>query len=505
MKSFLKKFFARWKSPVIVKRDYLAAVHNRLTHDWIAGTTSADAELRSGAKILRARCRDLERNNDYARRYFKLLENNVLGSEGVVLQMKIREPKQINGKWTDGYDVLANQIIEESWSRWGESRLCSVTRQYTWQDLQRLVLRSTARDGFVLVRKHYTERAAPYYFAIEPIEADLLDIDHNATLPNGGVIRLGVEYDEMGAPSYYHLLRHHPGEMYQPRSGPGAPWRERVPASEMLCIYMPERIGQSVGVPWLASSMLRLKHLASYEEAEVTAARVAAGKMGFLVAQANATGAGYSGAETPSGNKYMDVEPGSIEILPQGYSIASFDPSHPSTAFGDFVKSCLRGISSGLGVSYNSLANDLENVNYSSIRAGLIEEREEWKSIQRWFVQWFITPVFSDWLRMAASSGALTNGRITLPATKLDKWNQPTWIARRWPWVDPLKDMQASVLAVEKGFASRRSVIAESGGDIEDTFRDLAADDALAEQYGIDFSSTNSGAEKTGALTEDEK
>jgi capsid protein len=50
-----------------------------------------------------------------------------------------------------------------------------------------------------------------------------------------------------------------------------------------------------------------------------------------------------------------------------------------------------------------------------------------------------------------------------------------------------LKDMQASVLSVEKGFSSARHIIAEGGGDIEDVYSDQAADKQLAEQYGLDF------------------
>jgi hypothetical protein len=90
---------------------------------------------------------------------------------------------------------------------------------------------------------------------------------------------------------------------------------------------------------------------------------------------------------------------------------------------------------------------------------------------------------------MAAVAGALNNNEngLTLPAAKLAKWNQPEWKPRRWDWVDPLKDLQASVLAVEKGFKSRRSIISEGGGDIEDVFGDLNADEELANEYGLDF------------------
>jgi len=47
------------------------------------------------------------------------------------------------------------------------------------------------------------------------------------------------------------------------------------------------------------------------------------------------------------------------------------DSDYPHQMYSAFVKAHLQGIASGLGISYHALANDLEGVNYSSIRAGV--------------------------------------------------------------------------------------------------------------------------------------
>lgn len=468
------------------QRNFHGADLSRLTSDWLASNSSADTEMRGSLKLLRNRCRELERNNDYARRYLKLVINNVLGHCGIGLQMKIRERVRKNDLWVERYDTLANSIIEDSFRNWCCSKFCTIAKNRTWVDVQKIVLRSVARDGAVLIRKHYP-KDNPFHFAIEPIEIDQLDDQYNCTHPDGSVSKLGIRRSAAGEILSYWINRDHPGELFQMRAA--GRWVEPVPADRIIHLYDPERIGQSTGVPWLISSMVRLKNLGAYEESEVVASRISAAKMGFLIPNATATG-GYAGDSDGKGNKYMEVEPGSIETLPRGYDFKSFDPTHPSTAFKDFVKATLRGISAGLGVSYTSLANDLESVNYSSIRAGLLEEREEWKTVQQWFISWFIQPVFEEWLLMSATAGALKNseGGPTLPAAKFDKWNQPEFKPRRWDWVDPLSDLQASVLAVEKGFKSRRQIISEGGGDIEDTFGDIKADEDLAEEYDLDFS-----------------
>ena len=80
----------------------------------------------------------------------------------------------------------------------------------------------------------------------------------------------------------------------------------------------------------------------------------------------------------------------------------------------------------------------------------------------------------------------ILNGTLNLPAAKLEKFNAPDWKPRRWAWVDPEKDINAQIKAVENHFKSKRQVIAESGGDIEDVYKDIKRDEELAEDVGLE-------------------
>jgi len=219
--------------------------------------------------------------------------------------------------------------------------------------------------------------------------------------------------------------------------------------------------------------------------------------MGWLLKE---NSEGYTGEEDPADlNVLMEAEPGTIEELPSGMKFQEWNPSHPTTAYKDFVKTCLRGISAGLGVSYNMLANDLEGVNYSSIRAGVLEEREHFKKVQQWFTDSFVSPVFESWLE----SSILAN-HFPFNINRFDKMNAPQWKPRRWAWVDPLKDLQANVQAVEAGLKSRRSIVAESGGDVEDVFDQIAMDKQLAEEKGLTFGDDLKQQPETVPLQSDE-
>jgi lambda family phage portal protein len=473
----LGKLFGRKHAPA--QRGYDAGGASRFTLDWIFSGLSANSEIKASLATIRARCREMERNDDVARGFFRLLENNVLGERGVTLQMKVKDP-------LGAMDELANDRIEWAWWRWGRPGVASVCGRLGWREIQGLVIRSLARDGEVLIRKHRGWPGSPYGFALEVLEADYLDESYDLDMGAGGAIRMGVEMDVYGRPRAYHILGAHPGEPASVARG-----RVRVPADEVLHLFVCERPGQVRGVPWLASSIYGLKLLRGYKEAELVAARAGASKLGFL--ERNGEGRPYEGDEEEDGQRSMKAESGTITELPAGMKFSSWDPNHPTQAFGDFVKAVTRGVASGLGVSYNSLSSDLEGVNYSSIRAGLLEEREGWKSLQRFLVDNFCEPVFEEWLRSSLALGAIPAVNGVLPATKFDKFNAPEFRGRRWPWVDPLKDIEAAKAAIGYGLSSRRKVIAEGGEDIYATFADLQADKDLAEKHGLVFDTGKTG------------
>lgn len=458
------------------KRAFEGAKINRLTGDWLATGNSADSELLDGLKNLRNRARDLERNSPYAQRYLDALENNTIGHNGIQLQMRVVNlPSGLP-------DKSANDRIEQGWERW--------CRQVGFHQICKNVVRSTARDGAVLVRKL---KGTPntdneFGFGLLPLEIDHLDTDYNGQY-NGNWVRLGSEFDESGKVVAYHILTRHPGEWIQSTPQNRPTYRVRIPADEVYHIFRQQRFGQSTGVSWFAPVMLSLQMLQGYQEATLVAARTGACQMGFMLPKAAES---YQGDGTDSiGNTVMDAQPGTIVELPMGMDFKAFNPMQPAQNYSDFIKTSLRAIASGLSISYNTLANDLENVNYSSIRAGVLEDREFYKALQTWLIESFVRPVFEEWLMFALTTNKLQG----LPFSRYDKFNRPEFKPRRWSWVDPLKDIQAAELGIALRLTSRRSVIAEAGGDVETVFDDNLADEAYAESIGLSLETDTNAAQ----------
>jgi lambda family phage portal protein len=163
-------------------------------------------------------------------------------------------------------------------------------------------------------------------------------------------------------------------------------------------------------------------------------------------------------------------------------SFESFEPSSGTESFSEFEKAILRSIASGLGVSYVSLANNLEGVSYSSIRQGTIEDRDHFKMMQKFMVDHFIDEIYRSWLEMA-----ITVGRVQLPMQKYDLFaDNVIYRPRGFAWVDPQREIAANVLALNNGIVSLQDIHAHYGRDTEEVFEQVDRERELADRYNID-------------------
>jgi len=472
------------RSHSLRQRSYQAAETDRIMGNWTTVCLPADSLLQSRLRILRARSRDLAINDDYAKRFLHMIKTNVIGHQGIRLQAQVRDAK-------GQADTATNDLLEREFKAWGKLGSCTVCGKYSWIDAQKLFLETMARDGECLVRKIRGWKGNPYRFALEFIDTDhLLESYNRAKSANQNEIRLGVEYNAWGRPVAYHIAKSHPYAHGFESVMSGGDQVQRIPAGDIIHGFLPDRVNQGRGVPWMAQSMTRLKMLQRYETSEVIASTIAASKMGFY--------------KTPSGDEYTaeedgdqaqkevisESEPGTFEELPAGWEVEAWDPQHPAAAYEAFVLAVLRGISSGLNVSYCSLANDLRSVSYSSIRQGALDERDHFRSLQTYMIEHFCDDIYQGWLSMA-----LTAGKLGLPMARFSDFASPVFRPRGWAWVDPLKEIKSNVQSVESGVKSLQDVASEtSGRDLEEVFAALQQEKQLAAKFGLDLQILKGGS-----------
>lgn len=443
------------------RRAFDAAMVNRLTASWLGSTQSLEDDLKGQLDRLRGRSRDAAQNNEYAARFLRMVVKNIVGPEGFTLQARAMEP--------DGQpDNMANNAIEWAWHRW--CKVADVTGRRHFNQMLSIIAYHVARDGEALFS--FVHVGAGRELRIRLIDPQTLDTTHNTDrAANGNRIVMGVEVDENDRTVAY---------WFRNKTG----LRERVPAAGVVHVFLPTEAVQHRGYPWLAPVLRRMHDLNGYREAAVIAARVGAAKMGIWEAP---DGEPPGPVETDSDGRYItDAEPGTFDYAPPGYKLHTYDPAYPHDQFDAFCKAALRGIAAGLDVAYNTLANDLEGVNFSSIRSGVLDERDSWMMLQQWFIHAVLEPVYMQWIGNEILAGRIImpNGSA-LPERKLPKFEEHVWQPRRWQWVDPLKDMNAAIEAINAGLASPQQIAAQQGRDIEDVLDDLQRFQQMLRERGI--------------------
>jgi lambda family phage portal protein len=443
-------------------RQWESAKHSNLTADWAQYSRPIDLDIRHGLQTIRARARELCQNSDHAKGFIRIVRNNVVGASGFVLQSRAASP---SGK----PDLKMRNAYETEWAQWGLRGNCEVSGKFTWKTLQRHLIETVARDGeaFVRIVRPWANR---WGMALQVIDPEAVDIQYNGEY-QGREVRMGVEVDAYSRPVAYHLYGKPPVHSSAYRlSGD----RYRVPAAEILHLYMPEFCWQTRGVPWLATPAGRLHMIQGTEDAEVTASRASAAKFAAYEAKEWAppppppdpSGQLVDVHGNPLGDPgqfAQDFNPGTMEVVPYGYGLTLLDPQHPNSAMPDFLKWGLRSVATGMGVSYNTLGNDAEGVNYTSLRFFLGIERDNWSEMQDWFESELPEPI-----RLLWTNDQIALGNLAARPGRENQWHNIYWQPRRWDGPDPTKQAAADRADLEIGATTLTEILARKGRDFDD-------------------------------------
>ena len=453
----------------------------RLTSSWTTDPGAINRWLRYELRTMRARARQLARGDAYGAKFIRACVDNIAGPKPFELQAK--------AKFSTGrFDTAANAALESAWRDRSRPGNCEVTGRLSLGALHRLIIRGIARDGEVLLR-HVVSKEWGFVGRLQLLDIDRLDEQLNGSGANGTTIKMGIELDRYSRPIAYHLLKQHPGEMGEWNRGLSRD-HERVPADQIRHLFVQDWPEQVRGIPWMHAAMIRLWNLGGFEDAAVINARIGASKVAVLQGPETETvEVQHASGKDSAGNLLTDIEPGQYWRLPDGTTLNSFDPAFPDTSVGPFIQACLRGVSAAVGMAYHSLANDPGAVNYSTARVALLDERDMWSAMQNWYIEHFCLPDAIAWLSRAIDDEVL--GRHLWRYRDALRFQPKTW-----QWIDPEKEVNAKVTALENKLTSRTRLAAENGEDIEDIFDELAAEDALAKEKGIQLNPPKPAAVK---------
>jgi lambda family phage portal protein len=462
------------KSPRFAERNFFDSDVESLMPSWATQATPTDYELSQQKEKMRARSRELAMQNPYGKKFLSLMRSNIVGPKGVICEPQVMRGASQNSQ----PDEIANAALSRAWEEFTHTE-CDYSGIHSLIDLSNMAVSSLPTDGEFIFREYKGRDAGKFGYQLKFIDPALLDISRNQREANGNITRMGIEYDQRGRRVRYYFKDLDATGNYQ---------QTKIiieDAANIIHGFLPEYSAQSQGVPWMATGIARMKMLEGYDMAALTAARAGASKMGFFSGESEDA---YEGEELesqsdPDGPTITNFKPGTFEDI-GNRKFETFDPSYPNSEYAPFSKQMLHAISSGWGVSYASLSNSLEGVNYSSIRAGVMEDREFYKGLQEWFIRVLISRVYKSWLESAYLNGAIIARKRPL-TRNLEDYYPVKFQPKRWAWVDPLKDMQASVLAIQNNLTSEIDVIREQGKDPEKVLSDRKKFQETAKQMGL--------------------
>jgi lambda family phage portal protein len=438
-------------------RSYDGAKVGRRTGGWITGGASANAEISSSLEKLRQRSRDLLRNNPWAVKAINSRVSNIVGT-GIITKLLV-----------DGETSDAEQAVFDRWVTY-----CDADGQHDYYGLQALVARTVEESGECLVRYRWRrpEDGLEVPLQLQVMEPDHLDTLKTEALDSGGQIVNGVEFNAIGQRVAYWLFPTHPGELAMlGRSFVS----KRVPADEVLHIYEKTRPGQVRGVPRLTPTLMTFRDLDDYEEAELLRKGIEACFAVFVSGSESGVPSLGPEAAGKGGSRIEEIGAGMIHYTQPGESVSFAQPSN-ATGHNEFIRGYHHKLAAGANVTCEQLTGDLSRVNYSSIRAGLLEFRRSVEQYQ-WltFIPQLCNPVVAAFSRAARLSGAIKTRK---PIT--GQYTPP-----RWEWVDPVKDLTGELMEVAAGFKSWQEAVRRRGTDPKNNIKQIQEDQHDFGEAGI--------------------
>jgi lambda family phage portal protein len=450
-----------------------AAKRDRLTEDWQPQSMSPTSIHRLDSNLLLRRARDLVENNPYAKSAVESYVANVVGT-GITPKPLLKDAGQ-RKQWVD------------AWNWWGgeHQNEADLTGMQHFYELMALWLTEVIVGGGCLTRYVHLDpdqhRQQRVKLAIELIPEERMADERDDPAgffssfnrkKSGNVIRRGVEFDPAtGRPVAYWVRPGHPSDA-------GTAWEPvRVPAEDCVYSFFKTRAGQLRGFTLLKAVIRWLWSLGYYFDNELMASAI---KSCFAAAvTTDAEDADFEGLDDDSrgatvtdinGNPLEKLEPGIIARLKgPNAKITAIGPNTPTSSQEAWIILIERSIAVGAGLSYEGLTRDYSRGSFSSMRAGLNEDRKRYRPMQNFVVNHFCRPTYVRFVNAATQAGLDGFPRPSELTANFDEWMRVKWRKPGWQSVNPFDDARAAVLEIQNGLGTREDYVSETkGGDWEE-------------------------------------
>jgi len=476
---------------------------------WNPAGLSPDAAILEDRKAIDARAHDLVRNNEVAHSLIKRKVDNVLGPN-VKLQVQV-DYNALGITAEQGREL--NKAIESEWALFTRdpARNCDAGQRLNFGMMARVLYRHWKVDGRCLtVPMWLPNRGGRYGTAFRLVDPQRLSNPYGK--PNSSTLRDGIEINSYGAPVAYWIRNANPGDLLMVDLSKNFSWTRIMAVTawgrkRVIHCFDQTQAEQTQGISHLAPVMTKMRMLGKRDELELQRAGINATYAAFIKSALPSDLMFKALTEAPDGadddglgaveayslfqnqfyeNRSYIFNGARVGHLLPGEEFQTVNPQGPGGDFETSQRVWLRGVAAAGGVTYEQLTYDYSQVNYSSARAASAEVKKDDQADLECFAEGALTPMVDCWLEEA-----IETGRIKLPRGAPSYYDMRAaycrlvWTSPGTAAIDPNKEANAGETLLSSGQYTLADYLAEDGRDPEDHFAQLAAEKALAADYGI--------------------
>ncbi|AIT13294.1 portal protein [Ruegeria phage DSS3-P1] len=493
---------------------------------WHPPIQSADMDIVPEKRQLDSRARDTLRNDAYVRGGQQIHQDNIVGS---LYALNAKPMVRVLGAGFDeAWAAEFQEEVESRFTLWAESLDCwaDAARTNTFTDMVRLAVGVHTAGGEVLASVEWLRGGGrSFNTAIQFIDTDRLSNPPDAL--NNPRLVAGIEKDRFGAPITYHVRMAHPADWrtMENHKWKAVPARLRWGRVQMIHIFEQQRPDQTRGVAAMVSALKEMRITKQFRDVVLQNAVVNATYAASIESElpSSEVFASLGGTDNPGEalgqyataylSQIADYSGGAKNLQLDGVRIPHLYPGtklnlQPAGKGGplgaNFEQSLLRYIAAALGVSYEQLARDYTQTNYSSARAAMAETWKRMNVVKRTVADRFANHVYRLWMEEAVNKRMIS----AMPnAAKQDGWlyadqrldalSQAEWIGASKGQIDELKETQAAILRLNNGLSTLEQESARLGNDWRTVLRQRKREEDLADELGLDL---KGGEAKEGAV-----
>lgn len=492
-----------------------ASISRRSTKGFTARSGSPREDIDFNNATLRQRGRLLYMGNPVAAAAVKTHRTNTVG---LGLKPNPRPDAAFLGMTPEAASEWSERAKRE-FSLWANRETsCDAAGVNNFYEMQQMLLTSwlATGDAFALVQRERRTWREPYALRLNALEGDRVATPAGAgALPgaaltngrnpdNGNRIYDGVEIDAGGKIRAYWVRNTHPFEWTDE-----ATEFKRVEAvgrrtglPNVIHVMNTERPGQYRGVSYLAPAIIPLLQLNRYTEAELTAAIIGSFLTAFVTTDASAAEVPFDSPapQEDAGDRYDPTDygmgPGMMNVMNPGEDIKQISPTHPTAGYDRFADTICAQIGASLEIPKEILLKQF-TASYSASRGALLEAWKAFRTYRTWFVNDFCAAVYELWM-----DEAVTIGRLPAPGFFGDPVVREAWLGAEWigpspGQLDPVREVEAEILACQNGFSTHAdSALRLNGSDFDSNTARLAAELEQMKAAGIGQAQQASGGQR---------